>query len=64
MDECVNDITYSIIETSLQNDGLTTIQQALACCRNKNMKDFLQAQIQQPGNSYLAIFTRMANNSK
>ena len=51
MDECVN-VNYSIIETSLQNDGLTTIQQALGVAEQEY--ESFQAQIQQPGNSYLA----------
>jgi hypothetical protein len=51
MDECVN-VNYSIIETSLQNDGLTTIQQALGVAEQEY--ESFQAQIQQSGNSYLA----------
>jgi len=48
INDCV-DITYSIIETPLQNDGKTTLQQAFAEAESQ-YNDFLQ-QIQQ--NSYL-----------
>jgi hypothetical protein len=49
MDECVN-VNYSIIETPLQNDGLTTIQQAFVVAEQEYLS--FQTQIQQ--DNYLA----------
>jgi hypothetical protein len=49
MDECVS-VNYSIIETPLQNDGLTTFQQEFVVAEQEYLS--FQAQIQQ--DSYLA----------